>query len=211
MSRISYLEHGQRASPGSERDTSPATQESHTFTDLPKIDDSEDSSSISAPRQETGNRNFYAVVPISQTSAKNAATMRCLESLCWGRTTGQCFPHRRCNCSRYRKYSELASINCDLSSPILQWVSANVDLGVLLPIQDSRKLIKFHMDCLWWHHNTFHSLTFLEQCEVFWTRGTVVHGLWTALYLAISCVCFLNLRSDCDSDFHLDDALVSYE
>ncbi|EGY14397.1 uncharacterized protein VDAG_05561 [Verticillium dahliae VdLs.17] len=122
-------------------------------------------------------------------SSQSAATLRCLESLAWGRFTGPCYPHRRCNCMRYRTYAELASVNCDTRDVYLQWSPTNIDPKILLPNNDARRLVKdFHMQHLWWHHNGFHSDTFLEQCEIFWTSGAVVHPLWMALYLAVTCV-----------------------
>ncbi len=55
---------------------------------------------------------------------QNALTMRRVESLAWGRNSGACFPHRRCDCPKIRKYSELASINADLDSPAPRVASA---------------------------------------------------------------------------------------
>jgi hypothetical protein len=121
-----------------------------------------------------------------------AATVT-LESLAWGRHYGGCYPHRRCNCYSYRTSSEIISIRSDLSDPASNFVNPassitttlTSDTGVLPSIQDSVKLVKFHISHLAWHHGLLHTPTFLEQCELFWSTGTYRHPLWLALYLSV--------------------------
>ncbi|CRK36209.1 hypothetical protein BN1708_006978 [Verticillium longisporum] len=149
-------------------------------------------------------------------SSQSAATLRCLESLAWGRFTGPCYPHRRCNCMRYRTYAELASVNCDTRDVYLQWSPTNIDPKILLPNNYARRLVKdFHMQHLWWHHNGFHSDTFLEQCEIFWTSGAVVHPLWMALYLAVTCTSLWSLanspRQCRELGLAFDDSLIELQ
>ncbi len=119
---------------------------------------------------------------------ENAAAVWTVESLVWGRNRGACYPHRRCNCRRYRKYAELASICCDLDDPFLVWTSTDLDPMVLPDEVAARKMINFHMEQLFWHHSAFHGPTFADQCEIYWRSGTVVHRLWMALYSAVLAV-----------------------
>lgn len=123
---------------------------------------------------------------VNTSQSQPETTIRTLESLAWGRHSGSCYPHRRgCYCIRTRKYSEMASVNCDMSSPILKWVYVQPDPSVYPPVNQAREIVRFHVNMLQWHHNAYHSFTYLEQCEIFWTSGTVVDPLWKALYLAI--------------------------
>ncbi len=132
------------------------------------------------------------VVPTSPTAEaattiQNASdSIRALESQVWSRHSSVCYPHRRgCKCLLYRSYSELASINSDLSSSALKWTYYQPDVAIFLTTQEAKKVIMFHIDYLWWHHNALHSTTFLEHCDRFWSSGVIVHPLWLALYLSV--------------------------
>lgn len=192
-SRIAALEYGHQSPPASEAPCSPP----QGFTNKNVVENHESPAtnigldSMQSHEMMAGLHDLSSPADPADQAVQptGAATVKCLESLAWGRNAGACYPHRRCNCTRYRKYSELASINCDLASPTLQWAPVNIDSAILLSAQDDRKLITFHLEHLWWHHNALHSPTFLEQCEIFWSLGTAVHPLWAALYLSITCVC----------------------
>jgi len=125
---------------------------------------------------------------LDSSQKQNAISMRRVESLVWSRNSGACYPHRRCDCPKLRKYSELASIIADMDNHTLRWSPTGADPSVLPSVSDARKIIQFHVDHLWWHHNTFHAPTFLAQCEIFWSSGAAVHPLWAALYLSVLCV-----------------------
>lgn len=121
---------------------------------------------------------------VSNASSINA--IRALESQVWCRQSRSCYPHRReCKCTFYMSYSELASINSDLGSSQLKWTYYHADTSIFLTTTEARKIIEFHVEHLWWHHNALYSHTFLAQCDKFWASGVVVHPLWLALYLSI--------------------------
>lgn len=56
--------------------------------------------------------------------------------------------------------------------------------ATIVSVDIAKKLVKFHVDHLVWHHNCLHSPTFLEQCNAFWDTGQA-HPLWRALYLSV--------------------------
>ncbi|TQV91592.1 serine carboxypeptidase [Cordyceps javanica] len=104
--------------------------------------------------------------------------VRALESQIWSRQSTSCYPHRGgCNCAQYGGYAELVSINCDMSSPSIQWISVFVDPVLYLTTSDARKVVEFHISHLWWHHNALHASTFLDQCNIFWNTNQTT--LWT--------------------------------
>ncbi|KAJ6779818.1 hypothetical protein PWT90_01510 [Aphanocladium album] len=112
--------------------------------------------------------------------------VRTLESQIWSRQSTSCYPHRGgCSCPRHRSYTELVSINCDISSPMIQWVSVLVDPALYLANTDARKVVEFHINYLWWHHNALHAPTFLSQCNMFWNTGQVTHKMWLSLYISV--------------------------
>ncbi|CAK7229803.1 hypothetical protein SCUCBS95973_007351 [Sporothrix curviconia] len=168
------------------------------------------------PQQTTQNQHRHRAATHSDDS--NASVLASFEFLAWGRHSQTCFPHRRCRCYQNRRYSELASINCDAAWVGRQAMTLRADDGegnVLLPPSVARKVVAFHMDQLRWHHNAFHGPTFLAQCEQFWQTGTADHPLWLALYFA---VCSLSLwtllnnepyRREVTGDFVFDETLVS--
>lgn len=126
----------------------------------------------------------YAEPPATIQNASDS--IRALESQVWSRHSSVCYPHRReCKCFLYRSYSELASINSDLSSSALKWTYYQPDVSIFLATDEAKKVITFHIDYLWWHHNSLHSTLFLEHCDKFWSSGIIVHPLWLALYLSI--------------------------
>lgn len=125
---------------------------------------------------------------LTQKQTESAAAVRAAESIVWGRNSGSCFPHRRCQCPSHRNYSEISSINCDPAWPGLRLMPVEIDPTMLPTPSEARKIIQFHIEHLLWHHNVIHSTTFLEQCELFWSSGTANHPLWGALYLAIMSV-----------------------
>lgn len=190
--RIATLEYRRQSPPASETPSSPAQTPASPRVYRNERQISQDASGSPMQTDEMmgglDDRSAEAESRSQTPQPTGAATVKCLESLAWGRNSGSCYPHRRCNCPRYRSYCELASITCDLANPMLQWAPVNIDPSILLSSEDDRKLMRFHVEQLWWHHNTLHSTTFLEQCEVFWTLGTAVHPLWLALYLSITCV-----------------------
>lgn len=125
--------------------------------------------------------------PRFQDSATSSLlAVRTLESQVWSRRSTSCYPHRRgCSCRQHRSYSEMASINCDMTDSMLQWKPHFADPLLYLNTADARKIVEFHISHLWWHHNATHASTFLSQCNIFWNTGTIVHELWAALYLSI--------------------------
>lgn len=138
--------------------------------------------------------------PLNQ-APEYAATI-VLESLAWGRHYGGCYPHRRCNCYRHRSFSEVISIRSDSTASIPSLVRSTSrvvalidEIGLSLSQSDSRKLVKFHMSHLAWHHGVLHTPTFLEQCEIFWSTGQYRHPLWMALYFSVLSVSFFSLTS----------------
>ncbi|CAK7220330.1 hypothetical protein SCUCBS95973_004122 [Sporothrix curviconia] len=143
------------------------------------------------------------------------------EVLAWGCCSQLCYPHRRCRCYQSRRYSELASINCDAAWVGRQAMSMSIALGVdtdvLPPTVVARQVVQFHMDHLRWHHSAFHGPTFLAQCEQFWSTGTADHPLWLALYFAVCSVSLWTLLNNAPAraavlgplvTFSLDEALV---
>ncbi len=138
-----------------------------------------------AATRQPGSPTSSTAVVLDQNQLDNAASMRTLESLVWGRNSGSCYPHRRCTCHNYRSYSEMASICCDTDDSKLNWTIIEQDPSLFLPESDARRVLQFHVDYLWWHHNAFYLPAFIKQCEIFWTAGTAVHPLWTALYLSV--------------------------
>ncbi|CAK7219940.1 hypothetical protein SEUCBS140593_004064 [Sporothrix eucalyptigena] len=149
----------------------------------------------------------------NQDNARNKASiLTAFEFLAWGRYSQTCFPHRRCRCYQNRRYSELASINCDVAWIGRQAMSLHVDPDVLLPPDVASKVIQFHMDHLRWHHNAFHGPTFLEKCQQFWRTGTADHPLWLALYFSICSVSLWTLLNNephrAALGFAFDESLV---
>ena len=105
-----------------------------------------------------------------------------IEHLAWGRNSAGCFPHRRCGCQYRRDRPEQLSLN----SGAFQFHGSPLESIAQVPAAlDARKLIEFHLTYVTWHHNCFHSATFLEQCELFWRTGRCDHPLWIALYLSV--------------------------
>jgi hypothetical protein len=96
-----------------------------------------------------------------------------LEHLAWGRVSGNCFPHRRCRCEHRSGHLSYPETN-------LAW-----ELASLPPSYHARKLVKFHLEYLAWHHNCLHGPTFLSQCERYWQTGLCAHPLWMALYCSV--------------------------
>ncbi len=127
-----------------------------------------------------------ADVSANPSDATSINAIRTLESQVWCRQSSSCYPHRReCKCTFYMGYSELASITSDLGSSQLKWTYYQADASIFLTTSEARKVIEFHVEHLWWHHNALYSRTFLDQCEKFWASGIIVHPLWLALYLSI--------------------------
>ncbi|ERS97611.1 hypothetical protein HMPREF1624_05782 [Sporothrix schenckii ATCC 58251] len=158
-----------------------------------------------------------------QLDDNHASILTGFEFLAWGRHSQACFPHRRCRCYQNRRYSELASINCDAAWVGRQAMTLRADASdsdptepsVLLPPRVARQVVAFHMDHLRWHHNAFHGPTFVAQCEQFWRTGTADHPLWLALYFAVCSVSLWTLlnnepyRREVTGDWDFDEALVS--
>ncbi len=130
------------------------------------------------------------------TTNRKASILTGFEFLAWGRYSQTCFPHRRCRCYQNRRYSELASINCDPAWIGRQSVAMHADPDTLLPPHVANRVVRFHMDYLHWHHNAFHGPTFLDRCRVFWSTGTVDHPLWLALYYAVCSVSLWTLLNN---------------
>lgn len=155
---------------------------------------------------------------ITHPDDNNASILTGFEFLAWGRYSQTCFPHRRCRCYQNRRYSELASINCDAAWIGRQAMTLRVveddHSDVLLPASVARKVVAFHMDHLRWHHNAFHGPTFLAQCEQFWSTGTADHPLWLALYFAVCSMSLWTLlnnepyRREVTGDFVFDETLI---
>ncbi|CAK7235490.1 hypothetical protein SBRCBS47491_009310 [Sporothrix bragantina] len=195
--RVHFLEHGK--SPASTNGGSPAvTADDEGGADTlmyspAATDDDESRNGYGGPHTvETG----AVLSPTSMaTSTTSASTF---EFLAWGRYSQTCFPHRRCRCYQNRRYSELASINCDAAWVGRQAMSIalSTDTDVLLPPAVARQVVQFHMDHLRWHHNAFHGPTFLAQCEQFWRTGTADHPLWLALYFAVCSVSLWTLLNN---------------
>ncbi|KAJ3497583.1 hypothetical protein NLG97_g1792 [Lecanicillium saksenae] len=121
-----------------------------------------------------------------EAASSPSLAVRTLESQIWSRQSTSCYPHRSgCSCPHHRSYTELVSINCDMSSPMIQWASVFVDPALYLPTADARKVVQFHISYLWWHHNALHAPTFLSQCNIFWSTGQVTHRIWLSLYLSV--------------------------
>lgn len=113
---------------------------------------------------------------------KDASIITALEHLAWGRSSGGCYPHRKCACRYSRGWTELSSIN----SVSFTYSDMPIEAVTLLPpVDEARKLIEFHLTHFAWHHNCLHSTTFLEQCETFWNTGKCDQHLWLALYLSV--------------------------
>ncbi|CRL29299.1 Fungal transcriptional regulatory protein, N-terminal [Penicillium camemberti] len=109
----------------------------------------------------------------------DSSLLTAIEHLAWGRNSAGCFPHRTCSC-QYRK-DGLQS----LSGPFPD-NGLSPGLNSSFPsTTDARKLIKFHICHVAWHHNCIHGPTFLEQCELFWETGRFDDPLWQALYFSV--------------------------
>lgn len=105
-----------------------------------------------------------------------------VEHLAWGRSYGNCYPHRQCVC-KYRRHWHGDSYNNSLS---FELALSHMAGSIILPNQkDSETLMSFHMRHITWHHNCIHVLTFWEQCQVFWSTGRCDQPQWLALYCAI--------------------------
>lgn len=131
-----------------------------------------------------------------------------VEHLAWGRVSGKCFPHRGCGC-HYNTYTLQSS---SLPAP----GSSTHALGSFTSIvgsDDAKKLIRFHLDHLVWHHNCLHAPTFLDQCNIFWETGQCVHPLWYALYLSVLSATIFCIQSSSRSkaivEAELDKSLAS--
>ncbi|KAJ5782868.1 hypothetical protein N7457_004642 [Penicillium paradoxum] len=144
-------------------------------------------SNIASAQQEsnsTGDRTPDIVSLNSSESTSHqidSSYLTAIEHLAWGRNSAGCFPHRTCAC-QYRKdglqaLSDKGSFPTDI--PSLETASAFPRTA------DARKLIKFHLCHLIWHHNCIHGPTFLEQCELFWETGKFDDPLWQALYFSV--------------------------
>lgn len=96
-----------------------------------------------------------------------------LEHLAWGRVSGNCFPHRDCRCNHRDDQFLFSHTGSAYKPPSLP-----------SPTQ-ARKLIKFHLQYLAWHHNCLHGPTFQDQCDEYWQTGKIPHPLWTALYCSV--------------------------
>lgn len=163
---------------------------------------SEDSRS-SENYEERPLRHQFAELPLDNT---DTPLLTAIEHLAWGRNSAGCFPHRRCSCQYRRDSPELLSIN----GGHFQIHGSALESMVHIPkVADARKLIKFHVGHLTWHHNCFHGPTFLEQCELFWRTGRCDHPLWMALYFSVL-ACTVNsiqdsakLRRTVDVDLYL--------
>ncbi|KAJ5683120.1 hypothetical protein N7462_006285 [Penicillium macrosclerotiorum] len=124
-------------------------------------------------------RHKLAEVP---TESADPPLLTAIEHLAWGRNSAGCFPHRRCACQYRRDRSDVLSMN----SGSFQLHGSPLESAIFIPMTvDAQKLIKFHIGHLIWHHNCFHSTTFVEQCELFWNTGRCDHPLWIALYLSV--------------------------
>jgi hypothetical protein len=111
----------------------------------------------------------------------DSSLLTAIEHLAWGRNSAGCFPHRTCAC-QYRK-DGLQSIS---AASALQANALDLEITTHFPpISDAQKLVRFHIRHLAWHHNSIHSPTFLEQCELFWESGRFDDPLWKALYLSV--------------------------
>lgn len=104
-----------------------------------------------------------------------------IEHLAWGRNSAGCFPHKTCSCQYHRGDVELVS-----ATNFPQGENIGAKRPLFFPsTKDARTLVNFHIRHLAWHHNSFHSPTFLEQCERFWQNGLFDHPLWQALYFSV--------------------------
>lgn len=72
---------------------------------------------------------------------------------------------------------------------------------------DAKKLVRFHIEHLVWHHNCLHAPTFLDQCNVFWTTGRCVHPLWYALYLSVLSATIFAIKTSAKSRTVIDAGL----
>lgn len=113
---------------------------------------------------------------------RNASIVTALEHLAWGRSSGGCYPHRKCACRYHRSWTEMSSIN----SASFDYSGSGYEvIAVLPPAEEAKKLIEFHISHIAWHHNCLHSTTFLEQCDMFWKTGKCDQHLWLALYISV--------------------------
>ncbi|KAJ5225192.1 hypothetical protein N7468_006417 [Penicillium chermesinum] len=150
--------------------------------------DSEEAASVSAAddqetpsttQEDKGLRHRFVEIP---PEGNDPPLLTAIEHLAWGRNSAGCFPHRRCGCEYRRDTPELLSMN---SGSFQIYGSSLETLVMLPPTEFAQKLVKFHVTHLTWHHNAFHTPTFLEQCQLFWETGRCDHPLWMALYFAV--------------------------
>ncbi|KAK7224732.1 hypothetical protein V2G26_012735 [Clonostachys chloroleuca] len=207
--RIDQLEHGPKtASPSGTKNNAPAPGPSQAATPTPvpaaggslavDVDDDDDAPATLALVGKVTNgegdadvRPSAADIGVGEYDANQAQSpsmFQDVELLAWGRRVTDCYPHRDCSCPLVRSYAELASINADPRWPALQGFQVTLPPAARLPVGQARHLMRFHMDYVFWHHNAFHTSTFLAQCERFWASGTVCHPLWAALYLSVTSV-----------------------
>lgn len=151
-------------------------------------DESTSSPSDDADPPSAAPVNEASTTPRPAILETHASELRTIELLAWGRHGGTCYPHRTCQCRSVRPYAEITSINVDPQWSGMQKSLYTLPPHLTLPTEQAREMMRFHFEYILWHHNVFHAPTFLEQCEDFWTHGTVTHPLWMALYLSVSAV-----------------------
>lgn len=97
----------------------------------------------------------------------------CIEGLAWGRHQCHRYPHR--DCLRFEAPNVVPTRGL-LSSDLL---------NALPDVPTARRMVDFHLRMLAWNHNVLHVPTFSEQCEKFWSTGSVKDGQWLALYCSV--------------------------
>ncbi|TPX18344.1 uncharacterized protein E0L32_011755 [Thyridium curvatum] len=164
--RILHLQFGDDAAPHDGQEAGPSA------SDTGDTAETEAPAEQQVPDTQVGFRKF-----------RDPSLLTALEHLAWGRTSGKCFPHKACGCKHRRHHAEPHAEG--MPSMLGRHIDAGGAEAAVPDPDDARKLVHFHIQHLAWHHNCWHSPTFLAECETFWATGTYNHPLWLALYLSV--------------------------
>ncbi|KAH0848269.1 hypothetical protein FOPE_02225 [Fonsecaea pedrosoi] len=137
--------------------------------------------SLDQVRLESGNGNLDNDATTSG-EGQDSAIVTAVEHLAWGRSNGNCYPHRHCACL-YRQHWIATS---PMNSQSFDFAASPMAAVATLPgCADAERLVSFHLTRITWHHNCIHSPTFWRQCQVFWQTGKCDHPQWIALYYSV--------------------------
>ncbi|KIW15467.1 hypothetical protein PV08_05513 [Exophiala spinifera] len=119
---------------------------------------------------------------VAVVEGQDSAIVTAVEHLAWGRSNGNCYPHRHCACL----YRQHWVANSPMNSQSFDFAASPMAAVANLPdCADAERLVSFHLTRIAWHHNCIHCPTFWRQCQAFWQTGKCDHPLWIALYCSI--------------------------